>query len=395
MRGSACGFRVVGVCVASLLVVVAPVGCGTATPEARTSPPAQSTSATPAPSASPAGAPSPSPTEAARPETPYALDDTIHVGSRTVTVPEGRVTALAALAQDRLLVRTAPEGERMPQRWLVLAADGAVVADLGQVPIALASTDGTMVVVKGDLTTGPVRVLDTDGRQVATRDVGSARPSRPVDGRVVLVTYSQDSSRDDQSELWDVATGSVTPLPDGSRRLSADGRFALGVTGRPLAPVEHKGRLCWFLVGLTRSTSATSIERCDDANPEIFSPYELSPDGRWVLGESFSDGGFFYRLAVVDARDGHVVVGRTIAGYSDAVNGWSWAFDADGDTFLFSRNPSDPPFPALRNDLVRCTLDLECTEVGAPLSTIPVDGGALTLPRYVVGQPLQPAATTQ
>jgi hypothetical protein len=390
MRGSAGGFRVLGVCVASLLVVATPVGCGTATPVATTSPPAQSTSATPVPS----GSPSPTPTEAAPPATPYALDDTIHVGSRTVTVPEGRVTALAVLAEDRLLVRTAPEGERSPQRWLILAADGAVVADLGQVPIATASTDGTMIVVKDDLTTGPVRVLDTDGRQVAKRDVGSARPSRAVGGRVVLVTYSHDYSKDDQSELWDVATGAVTPLPDGSRRLSADGRFVMGVTGRPLAPVEHKGRLCWFLVDLARSTSATSIERCDDANPEIFSPYELSPDGRWLLGESFSDGGFFYGLAVVDARDGHVVVGTwTTAGA--AVNGWTWAFDAAGETFLFSRNPSDPPYPALRNDLVRCTVDMECTEVGAPLSTIPVDGGALTLPRYVVGEPLRPAATSE
>jgi len=234
-----------------------------------------------------------------------------------------------------------------------------------------------------------VRVLDTDGRQVAKRDVGTARPSRPVDGRITLVTNPHDYSDDGQSELWDVATGAVTSLPGGSRGLSADGRYAMGVTGHPFQLPEERNA-CWFLVELTRSSSVKSLERCGDANPEFFAPYELSPDGRWLLGESFTDGGFFYRLAVVDARDGHVVIGRTTG---DAGLGWTWAFDADGETFLLSRNPSDPPYPALLNDLVRCTLDMECTEVAAPVSTIA--DGALTLPRYVVGEPLHPAATSE
>ena len=83
--------------------------------------------------------------------------------------------------------------------------------------------------------------------------------------------------------------------------------------------------------------------------------------------------------------DGRVVAGRSSLG--ELVDGWTWAFAPDGNTILFSRNVSEPRHPANRNDLARCTLALECTRVAG---RVHLEGGDVTRPWYVVGQPLLP-----
>ncbi len=115
-------------------------------------------------------------------------------------------------------------------------------------------------------------------------------------------------------------------------------------------------------------------------------PRQFSDDGRLLLGHDDADGGFYSRLVVARVSDGQVVIGRSTHG--EEADGWTWALAADGNTILFSRNVSEPRHPADRNDLARCTLELQCTRVADPVR---LEGGDITQPWYVVGQPLLPA----
>jgi hypothetical protein len=125
------------------------------------------------------------------------------------------------------------------------------------------------------------------------------------------------------------------------------------------------------------------MERCGEENPEGFVPGEFSADGTLVIGTDDSGGGFYSRLVLARVSDGRVLVGRSTHG--EDVDGWTWALDPDGKSILFSRNIAEPRSPANRNDLARCTLELECARTEGPVR---LAGGDVTQPVYVVGQPL-------
>ncbi len=378
--------RVVVASVAAGVVAVAGVGVATwavAGPEVPAPVPATRTSTTAPPSASPTSTPTTTPTPSesstptppppATPSTPYALDGTIHVGDRTLEVAAGRVvTDLDLLDRGRVLVRVQRPGDHASGRWQILDGDGGVVADLGVADVGSAGADGRTVVLQEVTAVGDVRAYDDGGRLLASRSGTDVVPTAAARGRVVLRGQTASS-------LWDVATGTVTSLPAGTRGLTLDGRHGMGTTG-----ANPEDEQCWFLVDLGRGSTKT-LERCGAQNPVDFEPRRISRDGRWILGTTSTDGGFYEQLAVVDARDGSVVVDHRSHGL--AVNGWSAEFDSSADTFLFSRNASDPPYPALRNDLVRCTVDLVCTSVGKGVTLVD-DGSGYTRPRYVVAQPL-------
>ncbi len=376
--------------VAAGVVAVAGVGVATwavAGPEVPAPVPATRTTAPPSPSpsasspspsatASPTSTPTPSESSTptpAPPSTPYALDGTVHLGDGTLDVAAGRVvTDLGLLDGGRVLVRVQRPGDRTSGRWQILDGDGGVVASLGAADIGLAGADGRTVVLQTVTAVGDVLAYDDGGRLLRSRSGTDVVPTAAVGGRVVL-------SGQAASSLWDVATGTTTSLPAGTRWLTPDGRHGMGTTG-----ADPEDEQCWFLVDLSRGSTKT-LERCGAQNPVDFEPHRLSADGRWILGATSTDGGFYEKLAVADARDGSVVVDHRSHG--SAVNGWSAEFDGSADTFLFSRNASDPPDPALRNDLVRCTVELVCTSVGKGVALVD-DGSGYTGPRYVVARPL-------
>lgn len=355
--------------------------------------PATRVSESPSPTPSPVGSSSPTPTstptassptptstagEEPPPVTtttaaPWALDGTVHVGDRTVELPSGRVVAdLAALEDGRVLVLSSPAAGAAG-RWLVLDDGGDVVADLGTGDVGTARTDGRIVATQST-PQGRIVVSDTRGRRLATH-AGPAAPTGVAAGRVVL------AGTDDSAVLWDPASGDEVSLPDGSRRFSADGRFVLGTTGFGM-PGEPR---CWFTVDLRRSTTTKTLERCGGSNPGSFAARDRSPDGRHLLGSLVSDGGYVDRIGVVDAR-----TGAPVGGNADDT-GWSWAFDGDDGEILFSRNASDGNGPALRNELVRCSVTLRCTQVAKSVAL--TDGGnGVTAPRYVVGPAYRPVA---
>lgn len=339
--------------------------------------PSPTASATPTSSATPTRsvAPPVKPTPARTPLTLgelWALDGTIHVNGRTVRLAGNQVVSdLAGLSDGRLLVRVGP-ARSYDGRYVVMDTTGRVRADLGSRGVDGAVTDGSLIALANPDRTGGSTVVDTRGRKVASGPA-TENPTDLADGWVLLVDPDTQKAR-----LWDPRTGSKLALPTGTRRLSDDGRRAMGSTDA--AP---EGERCWFVVDLTTSTPRKVLERCgDDENPEGFAAGEISPDGRWLLGSSYTDGGFYFRMAVADARTGEVVVGR--ATHGDGVAGWTWEFTPSG-KILFSRNTARPASPAVRNDLVRCTVRLVCTQVGKDV-TLADAGGGLTYPRYVVGE---------
>jgi len=329
------------------------------------------TASTPSPSATPTSTPS-STSTASTVTVPWAMGATIHLASGTIDMAEGRrVTGFAPLASGGAVVAT-DAGSPGDDRWRIVDADGDVLDDLGRVMRVQASRDGRLL-SRQDAVDGPVTALDERGRRLGSRDLEGAVVD-VADGWIWATSQTGTKG-------WEVATGEVRTLDVRLFAVSADGRRGAGVQRDPDGPT----RGCWLLVDLTKRSAPVLLERCDEENPEGFVPTEFSDDGRLLLGHGDGDGGFYSRLVVARVSDGRVVVGRTTHG--DQADGWSWALAPDGNTILFSRNLSQPRHPANRNDLARCTLELACTRVA---DRVHLEGGDVTRPWYVVGQPLLP-----
>ena len=345
---------------------------------AKSTPPDSSPTTAPA---TPTASPSPSATDTPTPSStstasagtvPWAMGATIHLASGTIDMGEGRrVTGFAPLASGGAVVAT-DAGSSGDDRWRIVDADGDVLDDLGRLMRVRVSRDGHLL-SRQDAVDGPVTALDERGRRLASRDLEGAVVA-VADGWVWATSQTGTTG-------WEVATGEVRRLDVRLSAVSADGRTGAGVH----RDTDGTTRGCWLVVDLTRSSAPLLLERCGGDNPEGFVPTEFSDDGRLLLGHDDADGGFFSRLVVARVSDGRVVVGRTTHG--EQVDGWSWALAPDGTTILFSRNVAEPRFPANRNDLARCTLELECTRAA---DRVRLDGGDVTKPWYVVGQPLLP-----
>ena len=278
------------------------------------------------------------------------------------------VRQLAPLAGGGALVATDP-GDAGSLRWRVLGADGDVAQDLGRAAWVEASRDGRLLARQVE-NAGAVTAYDERGRRLGSSDLG---------GRVVAVAdgwvwaTSQTGTRG-----WEVATGDERTLDRRLVAVSADGRRAAATTRDAQGAND-----CWQVVDLTKGSVPVLLERCGKDNPEGFVPREFSADGTLVIGTDDADGGFYSRLVLARVSDGRVLVGRSTHG--EEVDGWTWALAPDGGSILFSRNIAEPRFPANRNDLARCTLELECTRTEGPVR---LGGGDVTQPTYVVGQPL-------
>ena len=223
---------------------------------------------------------------------------------------------------------------------------------------------------------GPVTVRDERGRVLGSKTL-PGRVIAVADGWVWATLFQGDSTG------WEVATGEMRTVGAPLSAVSADGRR--GAVATP--PPDGGDMGCWQVVDLTKRSTPALLERCGlDHNPEGSRPRQFSDDGRLLLGHDDADGGFYSRLVVARVSDGQVVIGRSTHG--EEADGWTWALAADGNTILFSRNVSEPRHPADRNDLARCTLELQCTRVADPVR---LEGGDITQPWYVVGQPLLPA----
>ncbi|MGL5928264.1 MAG: hypothetical protein ACRCY8_04950 [Dermatophilaceae bacterium] len=343
------------------------------TPSAPTSPSAPS-----APSASPTPAPStsasPTPSASGRAvlvegSAPYAVDGTIYLDDRTIEVGEGRrVLDFAPLAGGGAVVNVSSAGSVTgPQTWRILDADGRVVRDLGEAWTVRASRDGRLVAVQDEM----VRVFDERGRPVGPKD---------IDGSLVAVADGWVWTFTDlRSRGWEIATGATRDIDVRLNAVSADGRLGAAIT-----PRTDDSQGCWLVVDLAAESAPVVLERCGADNPTGFSPDEFSDDGRHLIGDDDTDGGFYARVVVARVADGRILASHERQG--DRADGWSWAFDDGGRTFLMSRNVGEPRFPTTRNDLARCTLDLVCDRVGDRLR---LSGNELgSVPRYVVGRPL-------
>ena len=302
---------------------------------------------------------------------PWAAGSTVHLRTGTITLGQGRqVRRFAPLAAGGAVVAT-DAGTAGNLRWRIHDAAGRVVDDLGRPLQVRASRDGRLVAVQPGVDE-PVTVLDHRGRRLG---------SKALAGSVVAVAdgwvwaTSQSGTRG-----WQVATGRMRTLDVRLSAVSPDGR-----RGGATSFGGDGSRRCWQVVDLTKRSAPVLVKRCGVDNPEGFTPQEFSADGRLVLGVDDADGGFYLRLVVARVSDGRVLVGGSRQG--EQVDGWSWAFAPDGASVLFSRNTAEPRFPATRNDLARCTLDLRCTRVEEAARLT----GDATQPRYVVGQPLLPA----
>ncbi|MGL5816584.1 MAG: hypothetical protein ACRCYR_03405 [Phycicoccus sp.] len=388
--------RTVGAVVAVVVAAVAAGGAGVALGGDRSSPPVPATRTeqppvpTPSPSASvPTPATSPTPTRSASPtpsassdpvggvdgSTPFAVDGTIHLGDRTIDLGDGRrVHDFAPLAGGGVVVTSSPGSAGRSSTW-ILDADGRRIKDLGETYTVRTSRDGRLVGVYGGVDAGVeqwVRVFDERGRQVGPRDITGVLVA-VADGWVWTFT-------DQQSRGWEIATGATRDIDVRLTAVSADGRLGAATKGK-----AGTGPDCWQVVDLAATAAPVVLERCGADNPEGFSPDEFSDDGRLLIGDDNTDGGFYGRVVVARVDDGRILASRERQG--DRADGWSWAFDTDGRSFLMSRNVGEPRYPTTSNDLARCTLDLDCEQVGKRLRLPGVDG-AFDSPRYVVGPPL-------
>ncbi|WP_392543084.1 hypothetical protein [Oryzobacter telluris] len=335
---------------------------------ATTSSPTPSPTAPPTVSASPSAPPPKTPTTV---PVPWAAGSTVHLQSGTIGVGAGRqVRRFAPLASGGAVVATDP-GSAGNLRWRIHDSRGRVVDDLGRPQQVEVSRDGRLLALQKGVD-APVTALDQRGRRLGTKDLGGAVVA-VADGWVW--TTSQTGTRG-----WQVSTGRVRTLTSRLTAVSADGRRG----GATSFGKDGRSR-CWRVVDLTRSSAPVLLERCGADNPEGFTPQEFSGNGRLVIGTDDADGGFYFRVVVARVADGRVLTGRSVQG--ERVDGWTWALAADARSILFSRNVAEPRFPASRNDLARCTLDLACTQVQEDVRL----AGEVTQPRYVVGQPLLPA----
>lgn len=276
----------------------------------------------------------------------------------------------APLAAGGAVVATDP-GSSGNLRWRIHDATGTVVDDLGRPQQVEVSRDGRLLAVQKGVGAS-ITALDQRGRRLGSRDLGGAVVA-VADGWVW--STSQTGTKG-----WEVATGRVRTLTSRLTAVSADGR-----RGGATSFSSEGQRRCWRVVDLTKASAPALLERCGADNPEGFTPQEFSANGRLVIGTDDADGGFYSRVVVARASSGKVVVGRSVQG--ERVDGWTWALAADSSSILFSRNTAEPRFPASRNDLARCTLDLSCAQVEDVVRL----SGDVTQPRYVVGQPLLPA----
>ena len=122
---------------------------------------------------------------------------------------------------------------------------------------------------------------------------------------------------------------------------------------------------CWQVVD-HETIHAGALERCGlDRQPQKGSrPAQFSDDGRLLLGHDGADGGFCR---------GSSWPGSPTAGWSSAARhtgkrptGGPGRSRPMGTRSCSHANVSEPRHPADRNDLARCTLELQCTRVSGP-----------------------------
>ena len=332
---------------------------------------------TPAPSPTPSETPSPA--APARPTpadaVPWAAGSTVHLGSATIDVGGGRsVAKFAPLAGGGVVVATEEPGAF---HWRIYDRNGDVLKDLGRGGLQ-AGRDGTMVAFRS-ATGSTVTVRDERGRRLGSRTMP---PGLVAVANGWVWTLGQQGPG---ATGWEVATGRTRTVDSTLSAVSPDGRLGAAVTEYG---VRERG--CWQVVDLTKRSAPVVLERCGAKNPNGFQPWEFSADGTLLIGSTDMDGGYYHRLVLARVSDGKVLVSR--ATHGEKVDGWTWAIAADNGSILFSRNVTQPRFPANRNDLARCSLSLSCTRVEGrvplPGGDVLLPGGEFTSPYYVVGQPL-------
>lgn len=304
----------------------------------------------------------------------FALDDTIRVGDEVIHLERGtQVENLAVLSNGGFVLQSHLVVDGSSSEMELLSPAGRVVKRLGVSGSFAVSPDGTRVIAQ-DGRTMRLTVLAPDGSVLASR--ATDRYPAAVVGDFV---YLQGDSAAKSLE-WNYVTGRTRTLPGHVAAVSADRtRAALQWTE---AAADPMGDFCWSVIDLTDPGFRSVIERCGSkGNPNLFQPTAFSGDGSYLVGSNYVDGGYWFSAAVVRVSDGAMVLGGSQAD-GTLVAGWTWRLD-DDDTLLVSRNPSAPKTEA--NSLQRCTLDLSCTVLGAPLplTGMPVGSAHYVVPRDV------------
>ncbi|MBC9823963.1 hypothetical protein [Terrabacter sp. MAHUQ-38] len=345
--------------------------------------PSSSVPTTPAttPPTTPAGTDSPDPSATNPPptgavatrENTYALDDTIRVADTALQLEKGTVVEnLTVLANGGFVLQshmsTGPSNSEME----LLSPAGRRVTNLGLSGTYAVSPDGTRVLAKSGAADTLV-VYAPDGSVVGQRT--DAREVAAIVGDVAYL--NGDASRG--SLEWNVVTGATKELPAHVVAVSRDRTQA---ALQWFVATDAMDEICWAVVDLTSPSFPKTVEKCGpDENPTMFMPGAFSSRGTYLVGSHYIDGGDWFIPGVVRVSDGTVELGWT-NDRAPILSGWTWHLDDDESTLLVSRNTSDPPSPARRNTLQRCTLSMDCTDVRPTVNL--ADKGGSTQPRYVV-----------
>ncbi|WP_353509411.1 hypothetical protein [Intrasporangium sp.] len=351
-------------------------------PSASVSPtPSATGSATPTPSMTRSADPVPTTPTAPTTEAPstnvpvtataqntYALDDTIVVEGRVITLDRGTVVNRFSVLSNGGFVLESQLGSKPTELEILSPAGRTITTVSRQGGSYVASRDGSIVVAETRFE-GPVVVLSPDGTELARRS-GAGSPVAVVGEYVYLGGQSAEHTTE-----WNYLTGETRKLPRYITAVSTDRRVA--ALDRPL---NDGYDTCWAVVDLTQASFPMVREHCGrQGNPQIFRPREFSADGTYLVGEKYIDGGYWFIPAVYRVSDGTDMLGGTP---EKPIAGWSWRLDDDGTSIVISRDtaPDVTVDPAM-NTLQRCTLAMACTTLQQEL---PLTDSLGMQPRYIV-----------
>jgi hypothetical protein len=237
----------------------------------------------------------------------------------------------------------------------LLDAEGHTIKALAPSLAWQVSPDGKAVVYgTGDT----VHVVDPQGKPLGTL-TSRLDPSAIVDGHVYLI--GEEKSID-----WVYATDLTKDLPAHVVAVSDD-RTRAALFWYPKPQPEGTEAGCWAIVDLTKSSFPHLVEQCGKANTSSFTPRQFMPGGEIIMGTNYSDGGYYFMYAGLRVSDGALVYGGYQQGGKMAP-GWGQRASSGG-TFLLSLNDSQPLYPPAFTKVVRCTLEMSCSEVAPRVST--------------------------